>query len=140
MTDETTTYDKFLPEGIPEWQMPFWDSLRAHAAAVQRCDACGKFRYVPKELCPYCHAAESTWTPIGGDGEIYTYTVVRRAPTPAFQADAPYALAHVTMDEGIRMIGRVVGVDPEAVHIGMRVRVAYADVTPEWTLLEFEPS
>ena len=28
MRMEDTVYDKFLPEEIPLWQMPFWDSLR----------------------------------------------------------------------------------------------------------------
>ena len=65
--------------------------------------------------------------------------VVRRAPTKAYQADAPYAVVHVTMDDGFRMIGSMKGVDPEGVRIGQRVRILYEDVTPEWTLLQFEP-
>jgi uncharacterized OB-fold protein len=44
------------------------------------------------------------------------------------------------MDEGFRMIGRLTAIDPEEVRIGMRVSVAYADVTPEWTVLEFKPA
>jgi uncharacterized protein len=136
----SSTYDKFLPDGIPSWQMPFWESLRAHAVEVQRCDSCGRHRHIPKELCPACRAPGWSWVPIAGVGDVYTYTVVRRAPTPAYQADTPYTIVHVTMDEGFRMIGRLTAIDPEAVRIGMRVSVAYADVTPEWTLLEFKPA
>ncbi len=65
--------------------------------------------------------AEYTWTPIAGTGEVYTYTVVHRAPTPAYQADAPYVIAHVTMDEGPRMISTLVDRDPAKVVIGMPV-------------------
>ena len=136
----STEYRKFLPEGLPEWQMPFWRSLEERRVKVQRCDQCGRFRYIPKELCPNCHTEGATWTPISGHGEVYTYTVVRRAPTPAFQEEAPYAIAHVTMDESFRMISRVVRIDPDDVRIGMPVRIAYEEATPEWTLFVFEPA
>lgn len=133
-------YQKFLPQGVPSWQRPFWESLREHGVKVQRCDSCGAFRYVPKEICNRCYSDDSTWTPIAGTGAIYTYTVVRRAPTKAYQQDAPYALVHVSMDEGFRMIGSMRTDDPESVAIGQAVRVAYNDVTPEWTILQFEPA
>jgi uncharacterized protein len=133
-------YDKFVPGGIPAWQRPFWDSLKDHAVTVQRCDNCGAFRYVPKEICNRCHSTDATWTPIAGTGEVYTYTVVRRAPTPAYQAEAPYAIVHVAMDEGFRMIGSMRVDDPESVAIGQQVRVTYEDATPEWSILQFEPA
>jgi hypothetical protein len=133
-------YAKFLPQGVPGWQMPYWDSLRAHDIRVQKCDSCGAFRYVPKEICSHCHSSEATWSPISGKGHVYTFTVVRRAPTAAYQADAPYAIIHVTMQEGFRMIGSVRDIEPEAVQIGMPVQVTYDDVTPEWTILQFEPA
>ncbi|MGU3498707.1 Zn-ribbon domain-containing OB-fold protein [Mycobacterium sp. C31M] len=133
-------YAKLLPEAIPAWQMPFWESLKRHEVHVQVCDDCGKHRYAPKEICAQCHSVNATWTPVAGTGEIYTYTVVRRAPTKAFQADAPYVIAHIAMDEGFRMIGTVSDVDPETVRIGDRVVVDYLDVTADWTLLTFVPA
>jgi uncharacterized protein len=140
MSTAAAEYAKFLPEGIPPAQMPFWDSLKARAVQVQRCDNCGKYLYIPKDICNNCHSEQLTWTPISGHGEIYTYTVVRRAPTPAYAADAPYTLVHVTMDEGFRMIAKLNGVAPEDVRIGAPVRITYEEVTPEWTLMEFEPA
>jgi uncharacterized OB-fold protein len=133
-------YQKFLPEGIPDSHRPFWDSLKDRAVKVQRCDDCGTFRYIPKDICPKCWSTSATWTPISGRGEVYTYTVVRRAPTAAYQQDAPYVLAHVTMAEGFRMIASMTSADPETVRIGTPVRIAYQDVTPEWTLFTFEPA
>ncbi len=134
-----THLQKFLPEGIPDWQMPFWESLKKRKAAVQRCDECGTYRYIPKERCPACQSASSTWTPISGRGKVYTYTVVHRAPTPAYQADTPYVIVHVTMEEGFRMVANLAGVSPEAVDIDMAVHLVYFDATPEWTLFAFEP-
>jgi uncharacterized OB-fold protein len=135
-----TGYDKFLPEDIPSWQVPFWESLKAHDVRVQRCDACGAYRYVPKEICPACQSAAATWTPVSGHGHIYTYTVVRRGPTKAYQAAAPYVIVHVTMDEGFRMVGDLLDVAPEQVAIGDPVRVRYTTASEDWTLLGFGPA
>lgn len=131
------TYEKFLPEGIPGWQMPFWDSLREQQARVQRCDDCGTYVFIPKERCPSCRSAAMTWAPISGRGAVYTYTVVYRAPTPAYQGETPYVIAHVAMEEGFRMASNLRGVDPTEVGIGMPVRLIYHAVTPQWTLFEF---
>jgi uncharacterized protein len=133
-------YEKFLPQGIPSWQQPYWDSLKEHSIKVQKCDSCGAFRYVPKEICNKCRATAFTWAPIAGTGEVYTFTIVRRAPTPAYQQDAPYAIVHVVMEEGFRMIGSLRVDDPESVAIGQPVRVTYDDVTPDWTILQFQPA
>ena len=132
-------YGKFLPEGIPGWQMPFWDSLRRHDVRVQRCSRCGTYRYQPKEKCPRCPSRDAEWAPISGHGEIYTYTVVRRAPTPAYAPEVPYTIVHATMEEGFRMIATLKDIEPELVRISLPVVLGYEDVTPEWTLLSFSP-
>ena len=130
--------DKFLPEGVPGWQQPFWDSLRQRNIKVQRCTSCGAFRHVPKEICAKCHSMLFSWEPVSGRGVVYTYTIVHRAPTPAYQAAAPYAIVHAAMDEGFRMVGTMTGVGPDAVEIGAPVRVVYTDLSPDWTIVEFE--
>lgn len=132
--------EKFLPEGIPGWQQPFWDSLQARDIRIQRCTSCRAFRHVPKEVCANCHSTSYSWDRVSGRGIVYTYTVVRRAPTPAYQARAPYAIVHAEMEEGFRMVGTMTGIDPESVTIGAPVRVAYSDLSPEWTIAEFEPA
>jgi uncharacterized OB-fold protein len=130
---------KFLPEGIPVWQQPFWDSLRQRSIKVQRCASCGAFRHVPKEICAKCYSTSFSWEPVSGRGVVYTYTVVHRAPTPAYQANAPYTIVHVVMDEGFRMVGTMTGTDPDSTEIGAPVRVVYTDLSTEWTIVEFEP-
>ena len=128
----------FLPEGIPEWQQPFWDSLKQRSIKVQRCASCKTFRHIPKELCAHCHSASFTWEPVSGRGVIYTYTIVHRAPTPAYQEEAPYAIVHGAMEEGFRMVATMTGTELDSVEIGMPVRVVYTDLSPQWTIVEFE--
>lgn len=131
-------YEKFTPEITPQHR-PFWDSVRRHEMHLQRCDGCGAFRFIPSERCP-CGHPTSTWSAVTGVGELYTFTVVHRAPTPAYQAEVPYVIAHVTLAEGPRMISNLINCDPSSVEIGMPVRIVYEDVTDELTLYKFEPA
>jgi uncharacterized OB-fold protein len=133
-------YEGFLPEDIPDWQMPFWESLRRHEPRVQRCLHCRAYRYHPKEICSRCQSPDAEWAAISGRGRVYTYAVIRRPPTPAYQAQIPYVIAHVTMEEGFRMIGTLRGIEPSEVHIGLPVQIAFDDVSPEWTLPAFVPA
>lgn len=131
------SYDKFLP-AITDLDRPFWDSVKAEAMAIQRCDDCARFRFIPRELCS-CGSPAATWTPVAGTGTVYTYTVVRRAPTPAYQQDAPYLIAHVTLDEGPRVIAWL-RCAPEEATIGMPVKVTYLPATEEVTMFAFDPA
>ena len=132
------TYEGFRPDITP-LHAPFWDALRRHELLVQECTACGRLRFVPSELCPVCYSPGATWRRVSGRGRVYTYTVVHRAPTAAYQAEAPYALAYVELDEGPRMPARLVDVDPAAVEVGMAVEVVFDDVAPDLTLYRFRP-
>ena len=132
-------YEGFRPE-ITLLDAPFWDALRRHELVVQQCAACGRLRFVPSELCPACYSSAATWAPVSGRGRVYTYTVVHRAPTPVYQAEAPYALAYVELDEGPRMPARLVDVDPDAVAVGLPVEVVFDDVAPDLTLYRFRPA
>ena len=58
---------------------------------------------------------------------------MHRAPSPELKDDVPYVVAIVETDEGPHLLSRVVGVAPEAVHIGMRLQVRQGGK------FEFEP-
>ena len=105
-----------------------------------RCTGCGQLRHLPKPWCPECLSKEFTWSTLSGRGEVYSYTIMHRAPATSFQHDIPYAVALVELEEGVRMISNLVGCPIEEVRIGMPVRAVYEDVTPEVTLFKFTPA
>ena len=53
---------------------------------------------------------------------------------PKFMADLPYVLAMVDLEEGIRMMTRIVECDPEVVEIGLEVEVVFEDITDKHSL------
>jgi len=102
---------------------------------LPRCGDCGKFHFYPRPACPHCQGTCLAWAEASGRGEVYSHSAVYRAPSEAFKADVPYVVAIVKTDEGPHLLSRVVGVAPEAVRIGMRLKVK-----PGSPLPVFEPA
>lgn len=133
-------YSKPLPQPDPVTQ-PFWDSVKAHAMSIQRCNACQRHVFYPRMHCPYCFGRALAWVPVSGRGVVHAFTIVHYHADPTFRADAPYVVALIELDEGVRMMSNLADVtpDPHHVRVGMLVEVTYDDVTPEMTLPKFRP-
>ena len=97
----------------------FWDAGAEGQLLIKRCTACHEPHYYPRAICPFCFSAETVWEQAAGTGSIYSVSVMRRG------ADAPYALAYVTLDEGPSMLTNIVHCDFDALSIGQRVRVRF---------------
>lgn len=103
----------------------FYESeLKAGRFVIQRCQGCRRHVFYPRAICPHCAHSELEWLQPKGTGRVYSTTIVRR---PADKG-GPYNVALVDLDEDVRLMSRVDGLAPEAVKIGLRVRVAIADI------------
>jgi hypothetical protein len=116
---------------------PHWDGCREGVLRVQRCRACGHFVFIPQPICTRCQASALDWVESTGRGTVYSYTVVHRAPRPAFAV--PYVVAIVELDEGWHMLSNLVDVAPEQVGVGMPVEVSFRVVSEAITLPCFRP-
>jgi len=74
---------------------------------------------------PHCWSDQLEWMESHGRGSILSFSVVHRAPTPAFAATTPYVIALIDLDEGPRMFANIVGDNSHDVAIGDRVSVIY---------------
>jgi uncharacterized OB-fold protein len=124
-----------VPHASSPVSTPFWQGCQAGELRYQRCGACGLSNFPPTEHCRQCLSDELRWERSGGAGEIYSWTVVHRPVTAEFAP--PYAPAIVTLDEGYQMLTNIVGVAPDDLAIGMRVRVQFHAVSPDVTLPYF---
>jgi len=95
--------------------------------------------WYPREFCPYCGSDGVTWMTLTGRGHIYSCTVVRRAPHPAFTDAVPYAVAVVELEEGVRMLANVVADDLDDLAIDMAVEAVYDRVSDECAIVRFRP-
>ena len=97
---------------------PFWDAASAGKLLLKRCTACKQVHYYPRAICPFCSSEKTEWTEAEGRGTVYSYSVFRRAPIP-------YAIAYVTLSEGVSMMTNIVDCDLDSIRVGQAVRVVW---------------
>jgi uncharacterized protein len=111
-----------------------WEGLRKHQVLLQCCGGCSRLRFPPMPACPYCASPEFEVRQVSGEGEIYSWIVVCRAFSPEFASQVPYTLVTVTLDQGCRIVGRLVS---DKAVFGARVRPVFHD-HKDWTELRFK--
>lgn len=105
----------------------YWEAAKNGELRMPRCADCGKFHFYPRTLCPHCGSVKLEWQRCSGRGEVYSYTVVHRAPSPAFDAEVPYVVAVIALEEGPHLMSSVINMTPDAVRIGQKVQVSFKD-------------
>ena len=85
---------------------------------IQKCQACGQHVYFPREVCPHCGSNHLAFVTPSGLGTVYAVTTVRRKAAEG----GDYNVSLIDLDEGPRLMSRVMNVAPEAVHIDQRVQ------------------
>jgi uncharacterized OB-fold protein len=129
---------KFLPRPTPE-SAPFWQGCRDHKLLLQYCTTCGTHQFYPRVICANCMSEQLEWREASGRGTVETYTIVTRAVSEAYAADAPYVIALITLEEGPRMMSNVIGCDVENVKCGIAVEVVFERWSDEITMPKFRP-
>jgi uncharacterized OB-fold protein len=135
-----------LPDLESDDSAPFWAGTARGELLVQACGACGRWRFPPRPMCPYCRSVETKWEAASGNATIWSFVVPHPPLLPAYAELAPYNVIVVALDEDpkIRMVGNLLAspdgaineVDPASIEIGEKVRVVFQqieDVTlPRW--------
>ena len=119
---------------------PYWDGVEEGRLLLQQCGACGASQHYARPVCVRCHSSALEWREASGRGRIYAYSVVRRAPNPAFQAIVPYVTAIVELEEGPRVFTNVVDADPEALAVGQPVTAVFREGPEGLRLPYFRPA
>lgn len=130
---------KPVPKPTPETQ-PYWDGAAAGELRIQQCTDCSRHFFYPRTACPHCGSVKVEWVRASGRATLYSY-VINHLPTPGFEAEVPYPIAVVELDEGPRMMTTVVDVEPtpEALQLDMPLEVTF-EQRGELTLPVFRPA
>lgn len=112
---------------------PFWEAAGQGRLMVGFCNACGENHYYPRSICPICYSTDTRLKETSGLGQIYSYAITR-------QADPPYIIAYVTLNEGVTMLTNIVDCAAETVRIGQRVRVRFVEAEDGYAIPMFAPA
>lgn len=116
---------------------PFWKAAKERRLVAPRCARCGHFRMPPTAFCPECQSMDIDWVELSGEAEIYSFAVVHGFPGYPDLILVP-AVVELPDAPGTRLVTNIVGVDPETVSIGMRVRVDFTPISDGWLLPVFK--
>jgi uncharacterized OB-fold protein len=104
---------------------PWWDGIAQGELRYQLCYDCDSAIFYPRSLCPECFSSRLIWKVAAGGGTVYAFTVVHRSPDRRLATEVPYVLALVDVDEGFRMLSRLIDATPGEVKVGQRVRLTF---------------
>ena len=118
---------------------PFWAATRERRLVLQWCRSCDRPVHFPRDACPSCLGTDLEFRPASGRGTVYAGSVMPKPANPMMAGREPYAVALVDLDEGVRMMSNIVGVDADSVHVGMGVRITWEPLSDGRNLPQFEP-
>jgi uncharacterized OB-fold protein len=118
-----------VPKPLPSTDGPAADYYR-HCLngelRFQRCGDCGAWRH--------------PWARSSGRGRIFSWTVTHQAMHPAFAAEVPYAVIVVEMEEGVRLVTGLRGLDPSELRLDLPVEVEFEKLNDEIAIPHFHPA
>ena len=88
-------------------------------------------------MCPACHSVELRWADVAATGVVYSYALLHHPRHPAFSYPVPAVL--VELDEGVRIVSNLVGIDPHEIRIGLPVEVAFEPTAEDLAVPVFRP-
>jgi uncharacterized OB-fold protein len=110
---------------------PYWSALADGRFEVQQCQDCSRFSWPPRPVCSNCQSENLAWTPVSGDGEVYSWVIAHRPFVPRLADQVPYTIALVRLDDDpdVLVLGRLL--DGEGVHQGMKVKAVPEKLTDD---------
>lgn len=129
-----------IPDALDK---PFWDACNEERLVVQNCTNCSRLQHPPRATCAQCGSGDHLeWKAMSGRGTIYSYGVVYDTPIMTLQANQPFNLATIQLDDdpSINMLSHLPGAPIDDVPIGAAVTVIFETTpangqkVPEWQL------
>ena len=136
-----------MPKQSPipdETDKPYWDACNEGRLLVQNCKACNRMQHPPEAACPACGSGGNLeWREVSGRGKIYSYGVVFDSPVRVLQADQPYNVAVIQLEEdpGVLFLSHLPGTPVDEVPVGASVQVEFETTqftgqkVPEWRVV-----
>jgi uncharacterized OB-fold protein len=116
---------RFVPVPTPETGT-YWEKAAEGELWLPRCDSCGRAVFYPRSFCPHCNGGDLTWFRASGRGVVESF-IINHTPAPGYEHDAPYVIALIMLEEGVRLTTNLLGVEPspDTVRVGLPVEVEF---------------
>lgn len=114
-----------------------------------KCKKCGSLALPPRPICVSCFNRDMEWVVFKGIGKLAAFTSITVAPPymarEGFNRNNPYVVGVVELDEGVKAVARIVGVDaknPGQIEAGTPLKAEFlkkGEGLDRQTFLAFKP-
>jgi uncharacterized OB-fold protein len=99
-----------------------------------KCKKCGALALPPRPICVSCFGGDMEWVEFKGTGKLAAFSSIAVAPSymarEGFGRNNPYIVGVVELDEGVKTVARIVGVEakkPEQIKVGTSLRAEFLE-------------
>ena len=117
---------------------PFWDAGKRGKFLLQYDPVAKKYQFFPRPVSIYSGSDKMEWREASGRGTLVARTNVQ-VPHRGFEKLVPFVLAAVNLEEGVRVVARLIGVSYDQAKHGMKVRICWEDLSDGARMFAFEP-
>lgn len=118
--------EKIKPIPQPESDK-YWEGANEGKLLLQKFG--DHIQFYPRAVSTKDGSRDVEWIEASGKATLYTFTIVHQPPHPSFVDDVPYIAAIVTLEEGVNMPTRIIGINPEPENLtlGMDLKLDFID-------------
>lgn len=118
-----------IPPQPTKASAPYWEGCNRGELLLAKCNDCARPFYYPRILCPHCGSQNLGWLKASGTGTVWSFTHVHVSfYGKRWESQLPYTPVLIDLDEGVRMMSRLVGEGRDNVKIGDKVKVEFIEV------------
>jgi len=107
---------------------PYFEAVAERHLVLPQCGHCHRFHWYPKFRCPHCRVGRWEWTDAGTSGTVFAFTTVQHRFEPT--SSPPFTIGLIEPDQspGVRLVTRLIDIDPDRVRIGLPVSIDFQPV------------
>lgn len=102
----------------------YWRGVEKGRFLLKFCPACETWHHPRRIMCHGCQSVELTWKQASGEGSVYSFSEVHRAPD-VFAAATPYVVGVARLREGVHLFTRFIASDNDKMVVDAPVRVDF---------------
>jgi uncharacterized OB-fold protein len=103
----------------------FWNGVAEGKLLARRCARCRRLQQPPSPMCPQCGSLEWDVEELSGRGTLHSWIVSHHPSEPD---DAARIVGLIELEEGIRLVSNLQGIEPAAVRNDVALEVVFMDV------------
>jgi uncharacterized OB-fold protein len=93
----------------------------------KKCIDCGTMSFPPRLVCQKCKSRNTQPHQFRGNGKLYSYTIIYQS-TGKFDQYAPYMVALIDLEEGVRITAQLTDIKQEDIKIGMELEMVIRQI------------